>query len=76
MKSERETNHKRVSIIGNNVWLGDWMAAGDAGCERIHPRQNKKVRSLLDTLQGGFRQDDKGGTATRQWQRGYTYRAE
>ena len=37
----------------------DWVAAGGAGGERIHLRQNKGDRSLLNT-QGSSGQDSRG----------------
>lgn len=36
--------------------------AGGGGSERIHPRQSKGDRSLLNKLQGSSGQGSKGGT--------------
>ena len=39
-----------------------WVGASDSGGERIHSRQNKGDRSLLNTLQGSSGQDSRGET--------------
>lgn len=38
------------------------VETGGAGGDRIHLRQSKGVRSLLNTLQGSYGQDNKGET--------------
>ena len=38
----------------------DRVGAGSMGSERIHQRQSKGDRSLLNTLQGSPREDSKG----------------
>ena len=35
-----------------NVGCPSWVGAGSTGSERIHPKKNKRVGSLLNTLQG------------------------
>lgn len=43
-----------------------WLEAGGASGERIYPRQNKRDRSLLTTLQGSSEQDSKGDTGHKE----------
>ena len=45
-----------------NVGHPSWVGAGGAGSKRIHPRQNKRARGVLNTLQGSSGQDRKGKT--------------
>ena len=53
------------------------VGAGDVGAERIHPRQSKRDRSFLNTLQGNSRQDSKGETVCQEAVlRGHGNRAE
>ena len=66
-----------IMFINGDVAWSDWIGGQGMGGERIHPRQNKRNKSLLNTLQKSSRQDSKGETV---WQevvvKGYRYRAE
>ena len=42
------------------MWDNNQVDACGVGGERIHLRQNKGERSLLNTQQGGSRQDSRG----------------
>ena len=42
-----------------NVRRPNWVGAGGAGSERIHPRQNRD-RNVLNTQQGSGGKDSKG----------------
>ena len=51
-----------ILVMGSTVARPDRVGAGGAGGERIHPRQKKRDRSVLNTLQGTSGQDSKGET--------------
>lgn len=56
--------------------LSDRVEAGNAGSERIHPRQNKRDESLLNTPQGSSGRNSKGETVCpKAVVRGHRYRA-
>lgn len=58
------SRRKLVSVLldrGPEMWGNDRVEASSTGGERIHPRQNKGVRSLLRE-QGSCRQASKAGT--------------
>ena len=53
--ASKEEIRKRLN--SDSVACPNWVAARGTGSERIHQRQNKGDRSLLNTLQGNRGQD-------------------
>lgn len=49
-----------------NVGHSNQVEAGNLGRERIHPRQGKRGRRLLNARQGSLWQDSKGETVFRE----------
>ena len=48
-----------LSVVSLLMWGNDQVEARDGGGKRIHPRQNLRDRSLLNTLQQRSQQDSK-----------------
>ena len=60
-----------------NMRFSDRVEAGSTEGEKIHPRQNKREKCLLNTMQGSIRQDSMGERAEEKAMvRGCSYRAE
>ena len=51
---------------GLHMWGNNQVEAGGTGGERIHLRQNKGDRSVLNTSQGSSGQDSKGETVCKE----------